>query len=128
MMADDQKTNQVQTAERVEHAVQELARSTRDIPRPSDSTPLLESLQRSQATLNQVYRQLAEWHGAALEGVHHGGEEKEHADPLNRSWTRAELALQEAVQYGENASDALGRARGANTVARWFDEVIDDES
>jgi hypothetical protein len=126
-MTDERKSNQVRAAERVEEVARELAASTRDIPKPSDSTALLESLKRSQETLDQVYRQLAEWHGAALEGVHHGGEKKEGADPLNRAWIRAELALQEAAQYGTDAAEALARARGANTVAQWFDEVITDE-
>ncbi len=125
-MTDEQKSNQVKTAELVEEAVQALVRSTSDLPRPSDSTALLESLKRSQETLDQVYRQLADWHGAALEGVHHGGEKKEGTDPLNRSWIRAQLALLEAAQYGADAADAVGRARDANTVAQWFDEVIDD--
>lgn len=126
-MTDEQKSKQVQTAERVEEAAHELVQSTRDVARPSDSTALLESLKRSQEALDDVYRQLADWHGAVLEGVHHGGEKSEGAEPLNRSWIRAELALQEAAQYGGDAAGALGRARGANTVALWFDEVVGDE-
>ncbi|CAN5179278.1 hypothetical protein [Frigoribacterium sp. UYMn621] len=122
-----QKSNQVQGTDRLEDAARDLAASTRDIARPSDSKGILEGLRRSQESLNQTYRQLADWHGRVVEGVHHGGEKDGRADPHNPGWIRAELALQEAAQYGADAVAALTRAENANEIARWFDEVLDDE-
>jgi hypothetical protein len=126
-MTDIQKSNQVQGIERLEEAARNLAESTLDIPRPSDSKGILEGLRRSQETLDQIYRQLAEWHGSVVEGVHHSGEKTAGGDPHNPGWIRAELALQEAAQYGADAVAALARAEGANELAVWFDEVLDDE-
>ncbi|WP_341953428.1 hypothetical protein [Salinibacterium sp. TMP30] len=125
-MADDQKPGPAVTAQRLEEATRELVSSTLHLPRPSDINAVLGSLSTAQGALAQAYEQLAVWHSRAVHGVHHAGEH-ETDDSENPAWVRAEFALHEAAQYSANAADALGRARSATGVARWFDEIMEDE-
>jgi hypothetical protein len=52
----------------------------------------------------------------------HGGH-----DPANPGTERASLALREAAQYSADAAAALTRARSADEVAQWFEEIRLDE-
>jgi hypothetical protein len=120
-----QKSSQIQAAEDLESAVKLLAAETREIPRPSDTTTLLTILHSVQATLDEVYSGLADWHSHVEHGKHFVVK-TEHADLENPGWVRADIALREAEQYGADATAALERARSANEEAIWFDEIEDD--
>jgi len=126
-MVETQKSEQVRAAERLEQAATELTEAIHELRRPSDSNAILASLQVAQDGIDRVYAQLAQWHGKAVQGVHHAGEKIESIDPRNAGWLRAEIALQEAAHYGADAAEALERAQRANESALWFDEVIEDE-
>lgn len=125
-MSDDQNTSPVETARRLEDAARNLMRSTHEIPRPSDVHEVLGALKSAQGLLTQAYEQLATWHAEVVQGVHHAGAD-EPEDSGSPVWLRAEFALHEAAHYSANAVDALERARSANAIARWFDEIRVDE-
>jgi hypothetical protein len=127
MMLNTQKSDQIEAAERLVRAARELHVVTTDIPHPSDSNAILASLEAAQEAIDRVYMQMADWHGRAVQGVHHAGEKVMSVDPRNTGWIRAEVALQEAARYGADALDALERAQEGNESALWFDEVIEDE-
>lgn len=125
-MSDDQKIGSVVTARRLEDAARDLLRSTHEIPRPSDVHDVLGALKRTQGMLAQAYEQLATWHAEVVQGVHHAGADE--AEGVGAPvWLRAEFALHEAAHYSANAVDALERARSANAIAHWFDEIRVDE-
>jgi len=124
IVVNTQKSHQIAAVERLEKAASQFAEAIREIPRPSDTPDLLDSLGAVQTTLEGVYAALATWHGAVVTGVHHGGE-RERGDPGNPGWVRADIALREAAQYSSDAAAALARAHKANDVALWFDELRD---
>ncbi|MEO7121745.1 MAG: hypothetical protein ABI400_01235 [Lacisediminihabitans sp.] len=125
-MSDDQKVAPLETVRRLEDAARDLARSTHEIPRPSDVHEVLSGLKSAQGMLTQTYEQLAAWHAEVVEGVHHAGAD-DAEDSGSSVWVRAEYALHEAAHYSANAVDALERARSANAIAHWFDEIRVDE-
>jgi hypothetical protein len=125
-MTDNQELDPVVTAERLEKATRDLVRSTLEILRPSDINAVLGNLGSAQGMLAQAYEQLAAWHARVVQGIHHAGEVEPDGSG-SPAWVRAEFALHEAAHYSANAADALGRARSANGVARWFDEIKVDE-
>jgi hypothetical protein len=108
--------------EKLDGAAKALARAVQELPDPSDTTDLLALLSSAQSTMNEVYGRLAEWH---LEFIRsRTGNEHE---PEGPAWIRAEMALQEAAQYARDAAAALDRARVANEVGLWADELKFDE-
>lgn len=125
-MVDDQKSGSAMTSERLEEATRDLVRSTLEISRPSDINVVLRRLSSAQAMITQAYEQLAAWHAQVVQGVHYAGEGEPDGSG-SPAWVRAEFALHEAAHYSANAVDALERARSANGVARWFDEIKADE-
>ena len=125
-MIDDQNLESGVTAERVEDAARDLVRSTQKISRPSDVNDVLRRLGSAQRMLTQSYEQLAAWHSQVVPGVHYSGD-GESGGSGSPAWIRAEFGLHEASHYSANAADALERARSANGVACWFDEIKADE-
>lgn len=125
-MVKNQDSSQVRVIGKLEAVARDVAESTREILRPSDSYVILGRLADAQRTMADVYRQLAAWHAQVEHGVHHGGEH-EGSVLGSPGWVRAELALQEAARDAEAAADALKRAESANGVARWYDEIKVDE-
>lgn len=124
-MQNDENTGPLAPVVKMEVAAQAVAEAIANISRPSDVTEVISALSRVQQAMSRVYEGLAQWHGAAKLGVHHAGEQ-EPEDPRNPGWIRAEVALDEAAQYGSDAVAALERARLANMSARWFDEIRAD--
>jgi hypothetical protein len=122
-MARDQKSNSELAADEVQQSVSTLADETRKLAHPSDTSGLLARLRSVQSTLNEVYSELATWH-EQNEPVTTTGR---HDDPEAPIRMRAEVALREAAQYGLDASAALERARSAQQVELWFDELKVDE-
>ena len=121
-----ERSRQVRAAEELESAVRTFADGTREIVKPSDGGALLLRLAAVQSTLGEVYAALSRWHAGAVKGRHHAGDD-ERGDPENPSWLRAGVALEEAAQYSRDAASALDRARTADEVALWFDELQVDE-
>jgi len=119
-------SEQVRAAQRLADAAHDLAVWVQAIPRPSDVEFLLRQLQDTQGNLANALRLLADWHGETVPGVHHAhdGTPGAVANPASR---RAELALREAAQYADDATDAVKRALDANELAEWFDEIRTDE-
>jgi hypothetical protein len=113
----------VDVAKRLADAAGALADELRHIPRPSDSTVILEQLQTAQQHLAGAYRRLAAWHREVEVGVHHAGGPGYMENP---GWLPAEVALEEAAQYASDSARALDRAREANENAEWFDEIRAD--
>jgi hypothetical protein len=122
----EQVSEQVRAAQRLADAAHDLAVWVRAIPRPSDVEFLLRQLQDTQGNLANALRLLADWHGQVMPGVHHdrGVARSEIENPATR---RAELALREAAQYADDATDAISRSLVANELAEWFDEIRTDE-
>ncbi|HAM25541.1 MAG TPA: hypothetical protein DCP11_02255 [Microbacteriaceae bacterium] len=126
-MTATEKSSQVFITEALAAAAHDVADSTADIPKPSDSYAILASLAGTQESLTRAYEQLAAWHGQVVEGVHHAGE-AEGGDPDNPGWVNAERSLRRAADRSAAAAEALRTAHTANGVARWFDEIRADES
>lgn len=121
-MATIDNSPQVETARRIERAIEELLREGADVPRPSDSYLVLGSLARAHAALTRVLEQWAEWHAAVELGVHLDDDEED-AGSENPSWARAERELRDAATSSRATAEALDRAHTANGVASWFDEI-----
>jgi len=124
-MSTTEPSPQVALARRIAEASADLRRAGADVPRPSDSYAVLGALTQAQTDLTDIYEQLAQWHAAAEVGVHHAGDDPSD-ESENPSWTRAELALRDAVRHSAAAAVALGLAHTANGVASWFDEILSD--
>ena len=122
-MARDQKSNSELAADEVQRSVSALAVETRQLTHPSDTAALLARLRGVQSTLSEVYSELAAWHERQDATTTTGT----HGDPEAPIRVRAEVALREAAQYGVDASAALERARSAQQVELWFDELKVDE-
>lgn len=125
-VASTEKSSQVGIAEALRAAARDVAGSTVDVVRPSDSSILIGILTEAQDELTLAYERLAAWHGQVVQGVHHSGEGSG-GDPENPGWVGAERALREAADTSAATADALRRAHSANGVARWFDEIRADE-
>ena len=75
-MATSQPHRQTEIAQTLEQTARTLAHSTRDVPAPFDSYRLLGELAPTVDHLEQVCRQLGEWHRQAIDGQHYAGEDE----------------------------------------------------
>ena len=124
-MATNEEGRQTEIANELVEIAQTLAHSTRAVPRPSDSYELLASLSAAQESLAQVYKQLAAWHEAAVDGKHYTGED-DHSIPGapavgTHGHTTSLLTM--AAASATEAAELVNEAHSANGVVRWFDEV-----
>lgn len=71
------------------------------------------------ADLEQVCRQLAEWHRRVVDGTHYEGEDSR-GDGATGTVTAA-ANLEQAATALDAASAALEAAHSANGVVRWFE-------
>jgi hypothetical protein len=124
-MSTNHSSAQVRAAERIESVIRAFAEETRGLHEPADGGSLLLSLSTAQATLSEVYAALAEWN-RHVNAAEMAAANREGGDHGNQSWLRACLALEEASQYSRDAAAALDRARTADEVALWFDEIRSD--
>jgi hypothetical protein len=106
-------------AARLAQAAQDLARATRSLDAPSDSYSILGNLADTQRSIEQVLKQLAEWHRSTAAGRHFS--EGHDESTLGIMTAVAELDL--ATQQADGLQETLSRASGGNSVVRWFDEV-----
>lgn len=100
-------------------AARQLAHGTRDLESPSDSYVILGNLVDSQRSIEQVLRQLAEWHRGTAAGRHYRASHSESTLGIMTAVTDLDLAAQQA----DGLQEKLSRAHGASGVVRGFDEV-----
>jgi hypothetical protein len=111
-------------SQRMAEAARQLAHGTRDLENPSDSYAVLSNLVDTQRFIEQVLRQLAEWHRATAADRHYAASHDE--STLGIMTAVAELDL--AAQQADGLQETLSRAHGGNSVVRWFDEVDQPEN
>lgn len=116
------KSPQLHSVEQMDHAGKKLASQVGAAASPAEGVELLVGLQSVQATLSAVFTDLAKAQEALVHKAHHAAGAAPNA-PENPAPVRADLALEEAAQYGKDAAAALERAREAVEVAVWFDEI-----
>lgn len=104
-------------AERMKEAARYLARSARDLDKPSDGHRVLGSVLDTQRSIAQTLRVLAEWHRAAAAGTQYSRPHDESARGLLSAVTELDLAAQEADALHET----LARAYGGSSVVSWLD-------
>jgi len=75
-MAVNDRHRQVGIAVELDEAARTLAHSTRDVPNPIDSYRLLAELGPTVDHLQQVVRQLSDWHRRVVEGREYLGEDE----------------------------------------------------
>jgi hypothetical protein len=109
-------------AERMQEAARYLARSTRNLDRPSDIHLILGSLLDTQRSIAQTLRQLAEWHRTAAAGTHYARPHDESARGVMTTVTELDLAAQEA----DALQETLTRAHGGSSVVSWLDSEEPD--
>ncbi len=117
-MAINEEYRQLEVAREAEELLRTLAHSTRAVPNPQDSYPLLGELVAMVDHLTQVTRQLAHWHAGTEDGTHYAGED----GGTTGSTHAAGNALNEARQALRTASEAISKAYTANGVVRWYPE------
>lgn len=118
-MAVNEEQRQVEIARNLEAIARSLVHSTQDVPAPADSYPLLGKLVGTVDDLEQICRQLAEWHARVVDGQHYAGED-ESGDGATGTVTAA-AELRRAAAALEEAAAALRVAHSAIGVVRWFD-------
>ncbi|HEU0206598.1 MAG TPA: hypothetical protein VFQ74_07900 [Pseudolysinimonas sp.] len=121
-MNEPTKSLKVHLVEQLGHAVRKLAAQLGDSESPAEAVELLAGLESVQAMLGAIYTDLANAQEARVQRAHHAVR-GEPSTPDNPAPVRADLALDEAAQYGTDAAAALGRAREAVDVSAWFDEI-----
>jgi hypothetical protein len=121
-MNEQTKSPQLHAVEQMDHAVRRLAAQKSGSGSTAEAVELLAGLQSVQAVLGAVYTDLAKAQEALVHQAHHAVGTQPNA-PENPAPVRADLALEEAAQYGKDAAAALERAREAVEVAVWFDEI-----
>jgi len=121
-MNEPTKSQRLHVVEQMGHAVKKLEAQVGDSGSTAESVELLAGLQSVQASLSAVYTDLAKAQEALIHQAHHAVAADPNA-PENPAPVRADLALEEAAQYGKDAAAALERAREAVEVAVWFDEI-----
>lgn len=116
-MATNEETRQLDIASELEATARTLAHSTRAVPKPSESYPLLGELSATADHLAQVLTQLAAWHASAQDGTHYDGED----GGRNGSPQAAADELHAAARAVAEASGHIGRAHAHNGVVRWYE-------
>lgn len=107
-----------QTAKRLEEAARQLAHAIRSLDHPSASHTVLGNLLDAQRSIEQVLRQLAEWHRATAAGIHFESGHDESTVGIMTAVTELDLAAMQA----EGLQETISRAYGGNSVVRWLDE------
>ncbi|WP_427134919.1 hypothetical protein [Pseudarthrobacter sp. S9] len=110
-------------AQRMEEAARQLAHSVRDLDSPSDSHPILGSLLDAQRSIEQILRQLADWHRSTSAGTHFSEGHDESTLGIMTAVTELDLAVQQA----DGLQETIARAYGGNGVVRWFDNTDTEE-
>ena len=116
-MTINEEDEQVRIAAELTRVARRLAHSTRQVPNPSDSYALIGEISDTLASLDQVCRQLAEWHGRVTDAV---GYEGENGDGATATVTVA-VALDQAAAALTDAGAAVEEAHAANGVVRWIE-------
>lgn len=106
----------------MEEAARQLAHSIRDLDSPSDSNPILGSLLETQRSIEQILRQLAEWHRSTAAGTHFSERHDESTLGIMAAVTELDLASQQA----DGLQQTIARAYGGNSVVSWFDSTETD--
>ena len=109
-------------AEQMQEAARYLARSARNLDKPSDSHLILGSLLETQRSIAQTLRELAEWHRTAAADTHYARPHDEGARGLMTAVTELDLAAQEA----DALQETLARAHGGSSVVNWLDSEEQD--
>lgn len=125
-MNDDKNPSAVPAAAAVEASARRLAQHLTKTPAVGDAQKILDHLRSAQDDLDKVYA----WLNASPSiGTQHpaGPDGVEYPDIAAPSRVAAELALEEAAQYGANAVQALERARAAFDMVQWVDEVEEED-
>lgn len=104
-------------AERMKEAARYLARSARNLDKPSDSHRVLGSVLDAQKSIAQTLRELAEWHRSAAADTHYARPHDESARGLLTAVTELDLAAQEA----DALQETLARAYGGSSVVSWLE-------
>jgi len=120
------RSDHAATAERLEDAVGSFAETMRRTASPTHGPGVLVALRAVQAALVELYSTLASDAADETSNAYDAGDD-EAGGLRNPGWDRVRLALEEAAQYGRDATAAIDRARNADEVAVWFDEVEADE-
>jgi hypothetical protein len=108
----------VEASKRLRQDARRLADVVTRLDSPSSSYSLLGDLLDVQRSIEQVLRDLAEWHRRTTPGVHFA----EHHDESTAGVTTVVEQLDLAVQQAEGLQETLSRAYGGSSVVRWFDE------
>lgn len=117
-MAINEETRQLEIAREVEELTRTLAHSTRTVPHPNESYNLIAELGLIVDHLQQVSKQLAQWHQGVVDGTHYNGLEGEKYAPEH-----VVPFLHSAVNALGEASGALGSAHSINSGIRWYEEA-----
>lgn len=106
----------MQLSDELEELAKRLAHSTRAVPSPADSYRLLGDLRSTVDHLEQVTRQLANWHSGVTDGVEYAGVDAHGSGGEAISAAGALLAAASALT---DASKAIGKAHESSSVIRW---------
>lgn len=117
-MAINEEYRQLEIAAEVEELMRTLAHSTRDVPKPSESYPMLGELGAIIDHAAQVCDQLASWNTRAQHGRHHDGEDGGTTD----SPRAVAYQLTSAASALRKASEHVLSAQGFSSAVRWYDE------
>lgn len=125
-MNDTKRSSHVPAAAAVEASTHHLVRHLSGAPDAGDAQKILDHLRTAQEDLNRVYA----WLSTAPESdaVQRAGSiQADRRDIAAPSRIAAELALDEAAQYGADIVAALAKARAAFDMFQWVDEVEDED-
>jgi hypothetical protein len=125
-MNDTKRSSHAPAAAAVEASTHHLVRRLSGAPDVDDALQILDHLRAAQENLDRVYA----WLSTAPESdaLHRAGSiQGARRDIAAPSRIAAELALDEAAQYGANIVQALAKARAAFDMFQWVDEVEDEE-
>ncbi len=124
-MKSDGKTSAADLVSGLESNVKQVLGELHDVP-TAEALEVLLRLSSLQSELGKLYAGMAQrQHNAEQSGLRDG--DATHHAPTNPGSERASLALQEAAQYSADAAAALMRARSADEVAEWFEEIQLDQ-
>ncbi len=119
-MTANEEYRQLEIARELLTTARTLAHSTRNVPTPATSYPLLGELVATVDALEQVCRQLGAWHRQVVDGKHYDGEDGTGDDSTGT--VAAAARLEQAATTLDAASVELRDAHAANGVVRWIGE------
>jgi uncharacterized protein RhaS with RHS repeats len=115
-MTVNEESRQLEVAAEVEAAATTLAHSTRTVPSPSDSYRLVGELAATLDSLEQVCRQLSQWHNDAEDGQEYDGQD---TDEFGKAAAFVGTKLTTAAEALGEAGRAVQSAHSANGAIRW---------